>query len=111
MYSQIPLIGTVDLGTQPLVVTTLLIAFIVLIELVVFLAALITLRMGEFQESHGRSLKLVGGMIMVALALVLAFDPDLMNDVGSTPLLFVVTIGLALLIMGVHQRAAGRAGK
>jgi cytochrome c biogenesis protein CcdA/thiol-disulfide isomerase/thioredoxin len=80
-----------------------------LIELVVFLAALITLRMGKFQESHGRSLKLVGGMIMVALALVLVFDPDLMNDVGATLLLFVGAIGLALLIMGVHQRTAGRA--
>jgi cytochrome c biogenesis protein CcdA/glutaredoxin len=81
-----------------------------LIELVVFLAALITLRMGKFQESHGRNLKLVGGMIMVALAMVLVFYPDLMNDIGATLLLFGGAIGLALLIMGVHQRVAGRAG-
>ena len=77
-----------------------------LIELVVFFAALITLRMGKFQESHGRNLKLVGGMIMVALALVLVLDPNLMNDVGATLMLFIGAIGLALLIMGVHKRFA-----
>ena len=81
-----------------------------LIELVVFFAALITLRMGKFQERHGRNLKLVGGMIMVALALVLVLDPDLMNDIGATLMLFVGAIGLALLIMGVHQRVATRSG-
>jgi cytochrome c biogenesis protein CcdA/thiol-disulfide isomerase/thioredoxin len=75
-----------------------------LIELVVFVAALVTLRMGKFQESQGRNLKLVGGMIMVALALVLVLDPNLMNDVGATLLLFVGAIGLALLVMGVHKR-------
>ena len=81
-----------------------------LIELVVFFAALVTLRMGKFQESHGRNLKLVGGMIMVALALVLVLDPSLMNDIGATLMLFVGAIGLALLIMGVHQRFAPRTG-
>ena len=79
-----------------------------LIELVVFFAALITLRMGKFQERHGRNLKLVGGMIMVALALVLVLDPDLMNDIGATLMLFVGAIGIALLIMGVHQRFSPR---
>jgi len=79
-----------------------------LIELVVFFAALITLRMGKFQESHGRNLKLVGGMIMVALALVLVLDPNLMNDVGATLMLFIGAIGLALLIMGVHKHFAAR---
>jgi len=64
--------------------------------------------MGKFQESHGRNLKLVGGMIMVALALVLVLDPNLMNDVGATLMLFIGAIGLALLIMGVHKRFAVR---
>jgi cytochrome c biogenesis protein CcdA/thiol-disulfide isomerase/thioredoxin len=82
-----------------------------LIELVVFFAALVTLRMGKFQESHGRNLKLVGGMIMVALALVLLLDPNLMNDVGATLMLFTGAIGLALLIMGIHKRLAERPGR
>ncbi len=81
-----------------------------LIELVVFFTALVTLRMGKFQESHGRNLKLIGGMIMVALALVLVIDPKLMNDVGATLMLFVGAIALALLIMGVHQRVSAQPG-
>ena len=95
-------------GTTFLMLLGVYLLIYLLIELIVFFAALITLRMGKFQESHGRNLKLVGGMIMVALALVLVFDPSLMNDVGATLLLFVGAIGLALLIMGVHQRVAGR---
>lgn len=81
-----------------------------LIELVVFFTALVTLRMGKFQESHGRNLKLIGGMIMVALALVLVIDPKLMNDVGATLMLFVGAIALALLIMAVHQRVSAQPG-
>lgn len=80
-----------------------------LIELVVFFAALITLRMGKFQESHGRNLKLIGGLIMVALAWVLVFDPNRMNDIGATLVLFLGTIGLALLIMGFHKRMIQKA--
>ena len=95
-------------GTTFLMLLAVYLLIYLLIELVVFFAALITLRMGKFQESHGRNLKLVGGMIMVALALVLVFDPSLMNDVGATLMLFVGAIGLALLIMGVHQRVARR---
>jgi cytochrome c biogenesis protein CcdA len=97
-------------GAIFLMLLALYLLIYLLIELVVFMAALITLRMGKFQESHGRSLKLVGGMIMVALAMVLVFDPDLMNDIGATLMLFVGAIGLALLIMGTHQRFAGRTG-
>jgi len=91
-------------GTAFLILLGIYLLVYLLIELVVFFAALITLRMGKFQESHGRNLKLVGGMIMVALALVLVTDPGLMNDVGATLMLFIGTIALALLIMGVHKR-------
>jgi len=75
-----------------------------LIELTVFLVALVTLRMGRFEETHGRVLKLVGGMIMVALALVLIVDPELMNDIGSTLLVFTGAILLALTVMVIHRR-------
>ncbi|WP_043740187.1 glutaredoxin family protein [Thioalkalivibrio nitratireducens] len=77
-----------------------------LIELVVFVAALVTLRMGRFEESHGRVLKLVGGLIMVALALVLALNPELMNDVGGTLLVFAGSLLLAGMIILAHRRFA-----
>ncbi len=95
-------------GTTFLVLLAIYLLIYLLIELVVFFAALITLRMGKFQESHGRNLKLIGGMIMVALALVLVLDPTLMNDIGATLMLFAGAIGLAVLIMGVHKRFAAR---
>lgn len=79
-----------------------------LIELVVFVTALVTLRMGRFQESHVRNLKLIGGIIMVALAAVIVLNPDLMNDVGGTLMVFVGAIGLSLLIIAVYQRFSPR---
>ena len=73
------------------------------IELVIFFVALITLRMGRFEESHGRNLKLIGGLIMVALAGILLVDPGLMNDIGTTLLVFAITIGIALTIIAIHS--------
>ena len=79
-----------------------------LIELVVFVTALVTLRMGRFQESHVRNLKLIGGIIMVALAAVIVLNPDLMNDVAGTLIVFMGAIGLGLMIIAVYQRFSPR---
>ncbi len=75
-----------------------------LIELAVFFVALFTLRMQRFEEGHGRALKLLGGSVMVALALVLVFDPDLMNDIGGTLGVFLAAIGLAVVVLLIHRR-------
>jgi len=40
-------------------------------EAVVFVMAVATLRLGRFEERHGRLLKLVGGLVMLSLALAL----------------------------------------
>jgi cytochrome c biogenesis protein CcdA len=79
-----------------------------LIELTVFLVALFTLQMGKFQESHGRVLKLLGGVVMVALALVLILNPELMNDVGGTMLVFGGSLALAGAILLAHRRSVAR---
>ena len=76
-----------------------------LIELVVFTAALLTLRMKRFEEGHGRVLKLVGGTVMVALALVLVLNPELMNDITGTLVVFMGSILLATAVILVHRRA------
>ena len=73
------------------------------IELVIFITALVTLRMGRFGEGHGRVLKLIGGAVMVALALVLVLNPELMNDVGGTLLVFVGAILASLAVMLLHR--------
>lgn len=90
-------------GVGFLVLLGIYLLIYLLIELIVFLVAIITLRMGRFQETQGRNLKLVGGIIMVALALILVINPDVMNDIGQTLLIFVTAIGLALLIIGLRR--------
>lgn len=78
------------------------------IELVVFLIALLTLRMQRFEERHGRALKLVGGMVMVALAVVLVMAPDLMNDLSGSVRVFGIALLAAGLIMAVDRLRSSR---
>lgn len=76
-----------------------------LYELAVFVLAVATLRIGRFEERHGRLLKLLGGMIMLALALTLILKPDLMNQFAGSVLVF----GAALLAaLTIHALAANR---
>ena len=74
------------------------------IELVIFLTALITFRIDRFEERHGRLLKLVGGMIMLALAGVLLIRPELMQDIGGTMAVFGGATGAAVALILVHRR-------
>lgn len=67
-------------------------------ELTVFAVAVATLRVGRFEERHGRLLKLIGGMVMLALALVLLWNPAVMNQLGDSLLVFGAAMASALLI-------------
>lgn len=73
-------------------------------ELALFLTAVFTLRVSKFEEKHGRVLKLVGGMVMLALALVMVLEPTLMNDLGMSLLVFSLALGGAGLVMLLHRR-------
>ncbi len=73
-------------------------------ELVIFFIAVKTLKVTKFEEKHGRMLKLIGGMIMLALALALLFKPEIMNDIGGSILVFIIAIVLAFVIMLVHDK-------
>lgn len=81
-----------------------------LIELMVFAGALATLRIRRFEEVHGRVLKLVGGLIMLALALVLLFDPQRMNRLDAALGVFLGAVAAALLVMLVHRWLLPRLG-
>ncbi|MFP4423943.1 MAG: glutaredoxin domain-containing protein [Candidatus Woesearchaeota archaeon] len=70
-----------------------------LIELVIFFTAIISLNAAKFEEKHGKALKLVGGMIMLGLAFALLFMPELMNSIMGTVYIFGAAIGLSILIM------------
>lgn len=70
-------------------------------ELVIFGTAVVTMRAMKLQERHGRVLKLVGGVVMLALAGTMVLAPDLMEDLTGTLIVFgvaaVVTAAVALL--------------
>ena len=48
-------------------------------EVGIFLAAVVSLRASRVEEKHGRILKLIGGMLMLTLAVVMLARPALMN--------------------------------
>lgn len=73
------------------------------IELVIFFIALRTMRVDRFQESHGRILKLMGGVIMLALALVLMFAPDLMRTFAGALGVFAVAFAVTGFVLFLHR--------
>lgn len=79
-------------------------------ELVVFSAATITLRASKFEEKHGRILKLIGGVIMLALAIALVFFPDVMNSISGSLILFGIAIVFSYTIILLHRKILPRFG-
>ena len=80
------------------------------IELVIFLIALSTLRVDRFQERQVRILKLIGGIIMLALAGVLALAPDLMHNIAGALGVFIGALILTLLVLVLHRHVLPKMG-
>jgi cytochrome c biogenesis protein CcdA/glutaredoxin len=74
-----------------------------LIELIVFLGALRSLSIARFEERQGRVLKLVGGMIMIALGLVLLIAPEIMNRIDQFLLVFAAALAAAGAVVLVQR--------
>ena len=72
-------------------------------ELGIFLVSVFTLRKSKMEEKHGRILKLLGGMLMLTLAVVMLVDPALMNNVNSALLVFGIAFAAAGLVLLVHR--------
>jgi hypothetical protein len=72
-------------------------------EIVVLLIAAWTMKASHFEEKHGRILKLIGGMVMLALALVMLIDPKLMSDISGSIIVFVSAIAVSFLIIYLHR--------
>ena len=70
-------------------------AVFLLDELLVFGAAVVTLRAAKVQERHGRALKLVSGVVMLALAGTMLVAPQALESVLGT----VVVFGSAALVV------------
>ena len=80
-----------------------------LLDELVLLAVVVTMRISRVQEEQGRVLKLVGGTIMVALAVVMALRPELMHSFGGTLAVFAAAVLVAVAIRGYERFAMGTA--
>lgn len=111
-----PLLWTNLLTTQQAGTTTFVVLLVVymlvyqLDELAIFGTAVVTMRASRMQERHGRILKLVGGVLMLTLAVVVLVAPELMSGIGSSLLVFGVALAATALVLVVHRVVLPRLG-
>jgi len=72
-------------------------------ELGIFLVAVFTLRKTKMEEKYGRILKLLGGMLMLSLAVVMLVDPTLMGNIGSSLWVFGGAFVVTALVLLLHR--------
>ncbi len=97
-------------GMEFFALLMLYIGIYLLIEVIILLTAIFTLKSSRFEEKHGRILKLIGGLIMFALGLVMLIDPNLMHNIGSTILIFLSAIILGIIIILIHRKLLPKFG-
>lgn len=73
-------------------------------EIVIFTGAVVGLRASKLEEKQGRILKLIGGMLMLTLALVMLVNPALMSSLTATMWVFLIAFGASLLVLLVHRK-------
>ncbi|MFN8444997.1 MAG: thioredoxin family protein [Caldilineaceae bacterium] len=72
-------------------------------ELGIFLVAVFTLKSSKLEEKHGRLLKLIGGMLMLALAVVMLVHPAWMDQISSSLIVFAIAFAATGLVLLVHR--------
>jgi thiol-disulfide isomerase/thioredoxin len=72
-------------------------------ELGLFMVAVFTLKANKMEEKHGRILKLIGGVLMLALAIVMLVKPSLMSDINQSLVIFGIAFGVTIVILLVHR--------
>jgi hypothetical protein len=72
-------------------------------ELGIFLVAVFTLKSSKLEEKHGRILKLIGGVLMLTLAIVMLIKPALMSDIRQSLLVFGLAFLVAAIILLLHR--------
>ena len=96
-------------GTIPLFGLYMLV--FLLDELVVFGAAVIAMRAMKLEERAGRLLKLIGGVVMIALAGTLVFAPEAMSSVSGALAVFGVAVAVVVIILAVEWGMGRRRGR
>lgn len=73
-------------------------------ELVIFLTAVFTLKATRLEEKHGRILKLIGGILMLTLAVVMIIKPSLLSSLSSAMIIFGIAFAIIILVLLLHRR-------
>ncbi len=111
-----PVLWTNLLSSQNVPVLTFILLLLVymvvyqLDELGIFIAAVVSLKSSKMEEKHGRILKLIGGVLMLTLAIVMLVKPSLMSDISQSLIIFGIAFGVTLLILLLHRVILPRMG-
>ena len=72
-------------------------------ELVIFGAVVVTMRATKIQEHQGQLLQLVGGTLMVTLAVAMVAAPHLLDSVTGTTIVFALAAGACVLVVLIER--------
>jgi thiol-disulfide isomerase/thioredoxin len=104
-----PVLWTNLLSSQNVPVLTFILLLLVymivyqLDELGIFIAAVVSLKSSKMEEKHGRILKLIGGVLMLTLAIVMLVKPSIMSDIGQSLIIFGIAFGVTGIILLLHR--------
>jgi cytochrome c biogenesis protein CcdA len=97
------LVATHDVGLAGAISLFALYMLVFLLdELIVFGVAVFAMRAMKLDERAGRTLKLVGGVLMIALAGTLVFAPDAMTTLGGAMTVFGTALVAIVVILGTQ---------
>ena len=72
-------------------------------ELVIFGVVVVTMRATKIQEHQGQLLQLIGGTLMVTLAVAMVAAPHLLDSVTGTAVVFALAAGACVLVILVEH--------
>ena len=79
-------------------------------EMLIFFSSVATLKASRVEEKHGRVLKLISGVLMLTLSMVMLINPELLNSLNSSLLIFGSAFVVTFLIVVIHQHLLPRIG-
>lgn len=89
-------------GTGKLEFGLLLLLYMVLYqldEIIIFLVVTVTMKSRKLGQEEGRVIKLFSGLLMVTLSVVMIVNPAMMNNIGTTLLVFALALIMTLIIL------------
>ena len=77
-------------------------------EAIIVAASTIAFKRLAMTEQRGRRLKLVGGVVMIALGVVMVAEPAILESLAGTAIVFGAAVALALFVILLDRRLRAR---